>query len=298
MAGLSIDPAGTYVDATLGGGGHSELIAARLTSGRLICLDRDMDAIEAGEKRLAEYKNISFIKTDFRDLRNALNAAHITEIDGILFDLGVSSHQLDEAERGFSYMKDAKLDMRMDREQGYSAYDFVNTEDEGEMRRVLYEYGEERFAPRIASAIVKAREQKPIETTLELTEIIKAAMPAYAKREKQHPAKRTFQAIRIAVNSELEAVREGLNEAFGLLNTGGRICVITFHSLEDRIVKDFFVQKARGCTCPPDFPVCICGKKPELKLIKRKPITAGKDELERNPRARSAGLRVAEKLDG
>jgi len=296
LEGLDIDPAGIYVDATLGGGGHSELIAKRLTSGRLICLDRDEEAIAAGKKRLSPYPNVAFVKTDFRELKHALERVGIGGIDGALFDLGTSSHQLDVPARGFSYMKDAPLDMRMDREQSYSAYDFVNGEDEAEIKRVLYEYGEERYAARIASAIVAERAKKPIETTFALSEIIKSAMPAAARREKQHPAKRSFQAIRIAVNSELDALREGLSGAFETLKPGGRLCVITFHSLEDRIVKEFFAQKAKGCICLPDFPVCVCGRKPELRLIRRKPVTAGADELERNPRSRSANLRVAERL--
>jgi 16S rRNA (cytosine1402-N4)-methyltransferase len=290
---LNIKSGGTYVDATLGGGGHSELIAGRLTTGRLICLDKDAEAIEAGRRRLSGYQNVSLIKTDFRDMRRALKQHGIESIDGALFDLGVSSRQLDAGERGFSYMQDAKLDMRMDRDQSYSASELVNEEDEAELRRILYEYGEEKQAGRIAAAIVRAR---PVNTTLELAEIIKEAMPARARREKQHPAKRSFQAFRIAVNSELEAAREGIRAASALLAPGGRIAVITFHSLEDRLVKKFFRDMSKGCTCPPEFPICVCGTTPVLRQPERKPATASEAELERNPRARSAKLRWAEKI--
>ena len=266
---LNIRPDGIYLDGTLGGAGHSSQIARRLTEGgRLIGVDRDA----------------------------ILDSLGIPAVDGMLFDLGVSSPQLDDASRGFSYMADAPLDMRMDKDDALTAGEVVNTWPQGELRRILYDYGEERYAPQIAAAICRAREKAPVETTLELVDIIRSAMPAQALREKQHPAKRSFQAIRIAVNDELGAVSRMMQAAVGRLNPGGRLAVITFHSLEDRIVKSEMQQAARGCTCPPEFPVCVCGKKPLVKLVTRKPIVSGPAELEENPRARSAKLRVAEKL--
>ena len=293
MEALNIRPDGIFVDATLGGGGHSELIAQRLNGGKLFCFDKDSEAIEAGGKRLGKYPGVTLIKADFRNMADELKLHGVRAIDGALFDLGVSSRQLDEAERGFSYTQDARLDMRMDRDQQYSAYELINTEDEQDLKRMLFDYGEERFAPRIAAAIVRAR---PIETTLELAEIIRSAMPAKALREKQHPAKRSFQAVRIAVNSELEAAREGLRSACDMLAPEGRLAVITFHSLEDRLVKSFFAEMAKGCDCPPNFPVCVCGKRAVVKTIKRRPIIATEREIEQNPRARSAKLRWVEKL--
>ena len=294
---LNIKPDGIYLDGTLGGAGHSFEIAARLTTGRLIGVDRDQIALAAARERLAPYiDRVTTVHSNFCELDKILDNLGIDKIDGMLFDLGVSSPQLDEAERGFSYMADAPLDMRMNKEDSLTAYDVVNAWEQDELRRILYEYGEERYAPQIASAICRRRENAPIVTTLELVDVIRGAMPAQALREKQHPAKRSFQAIRIAVNDELGAVSKLMRCAFGRLNSGGRLAVITFHSLEDRIVKNEMQQAARGCTCPPEFPVCICGKKPLVKLVSRKPIVSGQKELEENPRARSAKLRVAEKL--
>lgn len=294
---LNIKPDGIYLDGTLGGAGHSFEIAARLTTGRLIGVDRDQIALAAARERLAPYLDrVTTVHSNFCELDRILDDLGIRKIDGMLFDLGVSSPQLDEAERGFSYMADAPLDMRMNKEDGLTAYDVVNTWDYEELRRILYEYGEERYAPQIASGICRRRESAPIGTTLELVDVIRSAMPAQALREKQHPAKRSFQAIRIAVNDELGSVSKLMRCAFGRLNQGGRLAVITFHSLEDRIVKSEMQQAARGCTCPPEFPVCVCGKKPLAKLVSRKPIVSGPKELEENPRARSAKLRVAEKL--
>lgn len=294
---LRIRPEGVYMDATLGGAGHSLRIAERLTSGRLLCIDRDDEAIAAAQERLAPVRErVTIVKSDFRQLDRVLAGQALSGADGILFDLGVSSPQLDHAERGFSYMQDAPLDMRMDRQQALTAGEVVNHWSREELRRILFEYGEERYAPQIAAAIERAREHKPIESTLQLAEIIRQAMPAKALREKQHPAKRSFQAIRIAVNDELAAVREAMEKAIAVLNPGGRLAVITFHSLEDRIVKAAFQEAARGCTCPKDFPVCVCGKKPKVRLVSRKPILPRAEELAVNPRARSAKLRVCERL--
>ena len=293
---LRIKPDGVYADLTLGRAGHSREIARRLTGGGLLVgVDRDAAAIEASREVL-ELLGVRtlLIHSDFRDAAAKLREAGIEHVDGILMDLGVSSPQLDDAQRGFSYMKDAPLDMRMDLSAGLTAREIVNDTDPQELERILREYGEERYSGRIARAIADAR---PIESTLELVEVIKSAMPAAALREKQHPAKRSFQAIRIAVNDELGALEKGLSDAAGLLNTGGRLAVITFHSLEDRIVKNFIAERSQGCICPPDFPVCVCGRKPELKAAPRKPITPSAEELKPNPRARSAKLRVAEKLD-
>ncbi|MDD6273328.1 MAG: 16S rRNA (cytosine(1402)-N(4))-methyltransferase RsmH [Clostridiaceae bacterium] len=292
IEGLRIRVDGVYVDATLGGAGHSASIAQRLTTGRLYGLDRDDDALAAAGERLAPFgSRVTLVKTDFRNM-----ADHIREpIDGVLFDLGVSSFQLDEPERGFSYMHDAPLDMRMDRTAGLTAYDVVNEYAREELKRIIADYGEERFAGPVAAAIVRAREGKPIRTTLELADIVASAIPN-AKRERQHPAKRTFQAIRIAVNDELAAVEEGIRAAVGLLAPGGRILVITFHSLEDRIVKSEFRRLSNGCTCPPDFPVCVCGAKPVVRIVNHKPILPSAEELAENPRSRSAKLRIAEKI--
>ena len=295
---LNIRPDGIYLDGTLGGAGHSSQIARRLTEGgRLIGVDRDRTALAAAKERLAPYADrVTLVHSNFAEIDAILDSLGIPAVDGMLFDLGVSSPQLDDASRGFSYMADAPLDMRMDKDDVLTAGEVVNTWPQGELRRILYDYGEERYAPQIAAAICRAREKAPVETTLELVDSIRSAMPAQALREKQHPAKRSFQAIRIAVNDELGAVSRMMQAAVGRLNPGGRLAVITFHSLEDRIVKSEMQQAARGCTCPPEFPVCVCGKKPLVKLVTRKPIVSGPAELEENPRARSAKLRVAEKL--
>ena len=296
LAALAIRPEGTYVDGTLGRAGHSLEILRRLKGGRLIGIDRDMTAIEAARERLAEFGDrVTLVHGNFCDLDEILSGLRVDKVDGMLFDLGVSSPQLDEARRGFSYMHDAPLDMRMDTTAALDARQVVNTWSGEELRRILYEYGEERYAPQIARAIVRRREERPIETTGELAEVIRSAMPAQALREKQHPAKRSFQAIRIAVNGELEALAPMLRAAAAGLRPGGRLAVITFHSLEDRIVKQTMRELATGCTCPPEFPVCVCGKKPQLTLVTRKPVVAGPDELEENPRSRSAKLRVAER---
>ena len=295
--GLAIRPDGIYVDGTLGRGGHSEEIAKQLDTGRLICIDRDQAAIEAGKRRLAPYgSRVQFAHGNFQAVNEILDELSIPLVDGMLFDLGVSSPQLDEAARGFSYMADAPLDMRMDQSQTLTAWDVVNDWPRDELKRILYTYGEERYAPQIAGAIARARSEKPVETTGELVELIRHAMPAAALREKQHPAKRSFQAIRIAVNDELTAVEKMLPAAVSRLKTGGRIAVISFHSLEDRIVKTAYQSMAKGCICPPDFPVCVCGQKPTLKIITRKPITPGKQEETENPRARSAKLRVGQRI--
>ena len=295
---LNIRPDGIYVDGTLGRAGHSMEIARRLTTGRLICIDRDQAAIDAAQDRLAPWLDrVTLVRSNFSELGEILSGAGVSGADGMLFDLGVSSPQLDDASRGFSYMQDAPLDMRMDTSAPLSAYEVVNTWSQEELRRILYEYGEERYAPAIAKAIVRARETAPVNTTLELVEIIRGAMPPAALREKQHPAKRSFQAIRIAVNGELDALPPMLEAAVDGLNPGGRLAVITFHSLEDRIVKRTLADLAKGCTCPPEFPVCVCGRKPRVRLVNRKPVTADGAELADNPRARSAKLRVAEKCD-
>ena len=294
---LNIKPDGIYVDGTLGGAGHSSQIAARLTTGRLIGIDRDPKALKAASERLAPYADrVTLVHSNFSQLDEVLDNLGIAGVDGILLDLGVSSPQLDEAKRGFSYMADAPLDMRMNSEDTLSAYEVVNTWPREELRRILYEYGEERYAPQIAAAIDRRRAEKPIATTLELVDVIRSAMPPAALREKQHPAKRSFQAIRIAVNDELGAVGRVLEVAVPKLNKKGRLAIITFHSLEDRLVKNGMASNAKGCTCPPSFPVCVCGNKPKVKLISKKPIVSGSEELERNPRARSAKLRVCEKL--
>ena len=295
---LNIRPDGIYVDGTLGRAGHSREIAQRLTTGRLICIDRDMAAIDAARERLAPWMDrVTLIHSNFSELGDVLREAGVAGADGMLFDLGVSSPQLDDASRGFSYMQDAPLDMRMDKQAALTAREVVNVWSGDELRRILFEYGEERYAPAIARAIVRARETAPIETTLELVDIIKSAMPAAALREKQHPAKRSFQAIRIAVNGELDALPPMIASAVEALNPGGRLAVITFHSLEDRIIKRAMQDLSRGCTCPREFPVCVCGKKLKVKILTRKPIISGQAELEENSRARSAKLRVAEKCD-
>ncbi|HIR09382.1 MAG TPA: 16S rRNA (cytosine(1402)-N(4))-methyltransferase RsmH [Candidatus Avoscillospira stercoripullorum] len=294
---LAIRPDGIYLDGTLGGAGHSYEIASRLTTGRLIGLDRDEVALAAARERLKPFSDrVTLVHSNFQALSAVLDDLGIAKVDGMLFDLGVSSPQLDDKERGFSYMADAPLDMRMDRSEGLTAYDVVNTYDQESLKRILYTYGEERYAPKIAAAIVKRRAEKPIETTLELAEIIRAAMPPQALREKQHPAKRSFQAIRIAVNDELTAVERMLASAIDRLNPGGRLAVITFHSLEDRLVKSAMQEAAKGCICPKEFPVCVCGRTPKVKILTRHPIVADEAELAENPRARSAKLRVAERI--
>ena len=295
---LAIRPDGIYLDGTLGRGGHSEEIAKRLSDkGRLLCIDRDRQALEEAGRRLAPWADrITFLHGNFADLDALMDRAGVAAADGMLFDLGVSSPQLDDPERGFSYMHDAPLDMRMDRDDALTAWTVVNQWPREEIRRVLSQYGEERYAGPIAAAIDKARQKAPIETTGQLVEAIKGALPAAALREKQHPAKRRFQGIRLAVNDELASVSRMLQAAIPRLNPGGRLAVISFHSLEDRIVKSELAAAAKGCTCPPEFPVCVCGKTPQVKLVTRKPILPGEDELEENPRARSAKLRVAEKV--
>ena len=297
IEGLNIRPDGIYVDGTLGGAGHSSQIAARLTTGRLIGSDRDPVALKAAGERLAPFGDkVTLVHSNFCEIANVLDNLSIDGVDGILLDLGVSSPQLDDGSRGFSYMTDAPLDMRMNNGDALTAEEVVNTWSYEELRRILFDYGEERYAPQIAANICRIRETKPIKTTLELVDVIRGAMPASALREKQHPAKRSFQAIRIAVNDELGAVRQVMEAAIPKLNPGGRLAIITFHSLEDRIVKNGMADAAKGCICPPNFPVCVCGKKPQVKLVNKKPIVSGDEELERNPRARSAKLRICEKL--
>ena len=293
IAGLAIRPDGIYVDGTAGGAGHSCQIAKRLTDGKLLALDKDPDAVNIAEQRLAPYAQATVIQADFRDLCCTLKERGITGVDGILLDLGVSSYQLDTAERGFSYHQDAPLDMRMSK-TGPSAQDLVNTYSAEDLSRIIREFGEEKYAWSIAKNIEKARAKAPITTTGQLAEIIRESMPYSARREK-NPAKKTFQAIRIAVNGELDALSQVLDQAFDFLNPGGRFAIITFHSLEDRMVKQKFADFAKGCTCPPDFPVCICGKKPRGTLVSRKPITPTEKELAENRRSRSAKLRIVEK---
>ena len=297
LEALNIRPDGIYIDGTLGRAGHSLEIARRLTTGRLISIDRDETAIEAAKERLKDYMDhVTLVHSNFDRVGEILEELNISGVDGMLFDLGVSSPQLDEAQRGFSYMNDAPLDMRMDRTAYLTARHVVNEWSYEELRRILFDFGEERYAPAVARGICRAREAAPIETTAQLVDIIKSSMPPAALREKQHPAKRSFQAIRIAVNGELDALPPMLEAAAEVLNVGGRLAVISFHSLEDRIIKKTMQELATGCTCPSNFPVCVCGKKPKMKLVSRKPIVSGAAELEYNPRARSAKLRVAEKL--
>ena len=297
LNGLNIHPGGIYVDGTLGRAGHSREIAGRLTTGRLIGIDRDKAALDAAPARLAGHMDkVTLVRGSFGQLPAILSSLGVEGADGMLFDLGVSSPQLDDGSRGFSYLQDAPLDMRMDQSAPLTARDVVNGWDQEELKRILWQYGEERYSGLIAAAIVRERERAPIETTGQLAQLIRDAMPAKAKREKQHPAKRSFQAIRIAVNDELGEVERLLDSALDALKPGGRLAVISFHSLEDRLVKTAYAGWAKGCTCPPDFPVCVCGRKPRAKLVGRKPITAGERELAENPRARSAKLRVAEKL--
>ena len=294
---LNIRSDGIYVDGTLGLGGHSYEIASRLREGRLIGIDRDPSAIERAGKRLEPFRDrITLVHGNFGDVAQILDELGIQGVDGMLFDLGVSSPQLDEAERGFSYMLEAPLDMRMDSTAALSAYEVVNTWSEERLNRILWDYGEERYARRITAAILAAREKAPIQSTAELVEIIRGAMPAAALREKQHPAKRSFQAIRIAVNDELGEVERMMETAPDKLNPGGRLCVISFHSLEDRIVKTGIARRENGCTCPREAPVCTCGFVRTLRSVSRKPILPSEEEIERNPRSRSAKLRVAERV--
>ncbi|MBP5363651.1 MAG: 16S rRNA (cytosine(1402)-N(4))-methyltransferase RsmH [Ruminococcus sp.] len=292
--GLNIRPDGVYVDCTAGGGGHSSAIAARLNEkGRLISLDRDPDAVKAAGERLAEFKNATVIHRNYSELDKVLEELGIEAVDGILMDLGVSSYQLDEESRGFSYHSDAPLDMRMS-QSGISAADIVNTFDEQQLAKIIFEYGEEKFSRRIASNIVRAREIAPIETTLQLADIVRESVPQKARREK-NPCKKTFQAIRIAVNCEFDHLSEGLDKAFASLKPSGRLAVITFHSLEDRLVKQRYAGWCKGCICPPDFPQCVCGRKPQGILVNRKPIEADESELSSNNRSRSAKLRIIER---
>lgn len=294
---LNIQPDGIYVDGTVGLGGHSSEIVRHLTTGRLICIDRDETAIERSRERLKEWKDkITFVHGNFCDVAAILKEMEIPKVNGMLFDLGVSSPQLDEGDRGFSYMTDAPLDMRMDRSDTLSAWLIVNKWPQEKLEYIIKVYGEERYARLIAAAVIRARSEQTINTTGQLVEIIKKAVPAAALREKQHPAKRTFQAIRIAVNDELGAVEKMMEEAPDLLAPGGRLAVISFHSLEDRIVKKGIQSRENGCTCPREAPICTCGFVQTLKSVSRKPITASEQELEENPRSRSAKLRVAERV--
>lgn len=295
--GLNIKPDGIYIDGTLGGGGHSELVLKRLTTGKLIGIDQDTDALAAASERLKEYGDRFIpVHSNFEDVLNVLNDLGIDKVDGMMMDLGVSSYQLDEAERGFSYMQDGELDMRMDRSRPFSAKDVVNTYSVEELHKIIKDYGEDRWAKRIAQFIVEAREDHEITRTTELVDIIKAAVPKGARKDGPHPAKRTFQAIRIEVNNELGIISETIKAISTALKPGGRISIITFHSLEDRIVKNTYKELAKGCICPPELPVCMCNNKPVVKIITRKPRVPSDKEIEENPRARSAKLRVAEKL--
>ncbi|MGL4451460.1 MAG: 16S rRNA (cytosine(1402)-N(4))-methyltransferase RsmH [Sarcina sp.] len=297
IEGLNIKENGIYVDCTLGGAGHSSIILEHLSNaGRLIGIDQDKDALKAAGERLKNFENATLVHSNFENIKSVLDELEIDGVDGILIDLGVSSYQLDTADRGFSYMQDAPLDMRMNREEAFSAYEIINGYTTEQLFRIIKEYGEEKFAKRIAQFIVSAREEKPIETTFELVEIIKNAIPAKARREGPHPAKRTFQAIRIEVNRELAIIANTINDGVSKLNKGGRMAIITFHSLEDRIVKKAYKDLTNPCTCPSGFPVCVCNNEPVVKIITRKPIEASKEELEYNPRSRSAKLRVLEKL--
>ena len=294
IEGLNVNPNGIYVDGTAGGGGHSSEILKRLTSGRLICIDQDPDAISTLTERFKKNKNALIVKGNFADIKELLEQRGVFRVDGVLLDIGVSSHQLDTSERGFSFHEDAPLDMRMS-QKGATAADLINSLPYDELKKIIYDYGEEKYAPSIAKGIVESRQKKPIETTLELAEIVKSNVPQKVRRD-GHPARKTFQAIRIAVNDELGVLEKGLDGAFELLGSGGRLAVITFHSLEDRIVKRKMASWAEGCTCPKDFPVCVCGNKPKVRLITRKPVCANETELTENPRARSAKLRICEKI--
>lgn len=295
--GLNIRKDGIYVDGTMGGAGHSSEIVKNLKKeGTLIGVDQDTNALDASKKRLEAYNNVKYIHSNFKNIKKVLAELNIEKVDGILLDLGVSSHQLDEAERGFSYMQNAPLDMRMNRKETFSAKDIINNYSKKELQKIIQDFGEEKWASRIADFIVKSREDKEIETTFELVDIIKAAVPASARRDGPHPAKRTFQAIRIEVNKEIDILEKTILDCIDVLNPLGRLCIITFHSLEDRIVKNVFRRIENPCTCPPDFPICICEKKKQIKIITRKPILPSSEELKENPRARSAKLRIAEKI--
>lgn len=297
LDGLDIKENGIYVDGTLGGAGHSiEILKILNKDGMLIGIDQDMDAIKASSERLSNFENVKLVHNNFKNIKEILEGLDIKGVDGILLDLGVSSHQLDVAERGFSYMFDAPLDMRMNRESDFTALDVVNGYSKEELFRVIKEYGEEKWASRISDFIVRERKNGEILTTFALVDIIKAAIPASARREGPHPAKRTFQAIRIEVNGELKLLEMAVNDCIEVLNPNGRLCIITFHSLEDRIVKTVYKKNENPCTCPPDFPICICNKKPKIKIITKKPVLSSEDELITNPRARSAKLRIAEKI--
>ena len=297
IEGLAIKENGIYVDGTAGGGGHSFEIASRLTTGRLIAIDQDEAAIAAASARLAPLgERATVVRNNFREIGEVCERLGIDGIDGLLLDLGVSSYQLDTPERGFSYSADAPLDMRMDVRRELSAWNVVNEYSEARLKKILFDYGEERYAPAIAAAIVREREKRPIETTAQLSDLIKYAIPPAAREGGHHPAKRSFQAIRIEVNSELDVIEPAIRQAVSLLRPGGRVAIITFHSLEDRIVKQTFADLARGCTCPKDFPICVCGNKPTLKIVTKKPILPTEEELAENPRSHSAKLRVAEKL--
>ena len=297
IEGLDIKENGIYVDGTMGGAGHSSEIIKKLSKdGLLIGIDQDTNALKASKERLKDYDNVKYVHSNFSNIKNVLKDLKIEKVDGILLDLGVSSHQLDVAERGFSYMNDAPLDMRMNRENDFSAKNIINEYSKEDLKRIITDYGEERWASRIAEFIVDKRQEKEIETTFELVDIIKAAIPASARRDGPHPAKRTFQAIRIEVNKEIEILENTIKDCIDVLNKNGRLCIITFHSLEDRIVKNTFKEKENPCTCPPSFPMCVCGGKKEIKIITRKPIAPSDAELKVNPRSRSAKLRIAKKL--
>ena len=293
--GLNVRSGKIYADGTLGGGGHSLEILKRAENVHLIGIDRDTDALEAAKKRLLGY-DAEFVHDNFSNINAILDNLGIDKISGMVLDLGVSSYQLDNAERGFSYMQDAPLDMRMNRDNAKTAYNIINEYSEDELCRIFYDYGEEKWSKRIAGFIVKEREIKPIETTFELVNIVKAAIPQQARKDVAHPEKRVFQAVRIEVNGELEILQKAAEDIVSRLEPGGRLAVITFHSLEDRIIKQTFAKLAKGCTCPPDFPVCVCGNKPKVKVITRKPILPGREELENNSRSKSAKLRICEKI--
>ncbi len=297
IKGLNIKEKGIYLDGTLGGAGHSSEILKHLENGgALIGVDQDENAIKASKEKLKDFENVVFVHNNFSNIKNILQELKIEGLDGILLDLGVSSHQLDVAVRGFSYMNNAPLDMRMDMTADFSAMDVINGYSKEEIVRVIRDYGEEKWASRIGEFIVRERSNKPIETTFELVDIIKAAIPASARREGPHPAKRTFQAIRIEVNKEIEILKNAVNDSISSLKPGGRLCIITFHSLEDRIVKNVYKERENPCTCPPSFPICICNKKPDIKIITKKPVVPSAAELDINPRSRSAKLRIAEKI--
>lgn len=296
IEGLAIKPDGIYADGTLGGGGHSSVIHSLLKGGRLIGIDRDEEAISAAQKRIGISDNITYVHDNYKNIKEILFSNNVSGLDGALIDLGISSYQIDNAERGFSYTKDAPLDMRMNRNDPISAYDVVNTYEKDKLARIIFDYGEERYGRKIADMIEQARSIKPVSTTYELAEIIKKAVPPKSVAKGSHPAKRTFQAIRIEVNGELADLRGAVTDFFDSLNSGGRLCIITFHSLEDRIVKHTFSEFASGCTCPKEFPVCVCGKKPLGRIINKKPIVATDEEMKLNKRAASAKLRIIEKI--